>query len=86
MEAEKNFKHKLADRYKEEVEDAHEYLLLAKDAEEAQCYITANAIELIAHEEYSHANFIRGRLEEWGMLSHDMDKEWEQLERKFGYR
>lgn len=86
MDAEKSFKHKLAEQYEEEIEGAYEYLDLAKEAEAEECYITANAIELIAHEEFSHARFIRGKLKDWDMLTEDMEEKWEKLERKFGYR
>lgn len=82
----RDWKKKLVEEYEDEIEGAEKYLDLAKEAEEAECYITANAIELIAHEEFSHAKFLHGRLEEWGMLPREKEEAWEKLERKFGYR
>ena len=86
MEEKKHWKHELSEQFEEEIEDANKYLDLAEEAEEDKCYITANSLELIAHEEYSHAHFLRGRLEEWGMFTHEDKELWEKLERRMGYR
>lgn len=48
--------------------------------------MTANALEMIAHEEMTHARFIRGRLEEWDIPHGEKEEEWHALERHFGYR
>ena len=86
MENHKHWKHRLVEDYYEEIEDAHKYLKLAEEAEEDSCYLTANTFEMIAHEEMSHARFLRGRLEEWDIPHGDKEEEWRSLERHFGYR
>jgi ferritin len=86
MEQHKAWKHKLLDDYYKEINDAHHYLDLAKEAESDSCYVTANTLEMMAHEEMTHARFIRGRLEEWDIPHWEKEEEWHALERRFGYR
>ena len=86
IEATKDWKHHLVEQYYEEIEDAHEYLKLAEEAEDDHCYITANGLEMIAHEEMTHARFLRDKLEEWDIPHGAKEAEWEKLERHFGYR
>ena len=83
---EKHWKHKIQEQFCEEIEDAHEYLELAEEAEEDGCYQTAHGLELIAHEEMSHANFLREKLIELGMYHHEKDEKWHHLLHKLGYK
>ena len=86
MEITKHWKHQLVEDYYDEIEDAHKYLKLAEEAEKDSCYVTANGLAMIAHEEMTHARFLRDKLEEWGIPHDAKEAEWEALEHRFGYK
>ena len=86
MEINKNWKLHLLEDYYEEMEDAHKYINLAEEAEKDDCYITANALEMLAHDEFTHAKWLRNKLEEWGIPHGNKEADWQSLERHFGYR
>jgi rubrerythrin len=86
MEQAKEWKHQLLNDYYKEINDSHHYLALAKEAEADMCYMTANALEMIAHEEMTHARYLRDKLDDWHIPHAEKEAEWEALERHFGYR
>lgn len=85
MENYKSWKHQLLDDYYEEISDAHKYLKLSEDAEKESFYHTAQTLELMAHDEMTHARFLRDKLEEWGIPHAAKEEEWEALERHFAF-
>lgn len=86
MEQHKEWKHKLLHDYYEEIDDANKYLKIAEEAEADMCYMTANALEMIAHEEMTHARYLRDKLDDWHIPHGEKESEWEALEKHFGYR
>lgn len=83
MEAARHWKHQLVEDYYDELEDVKKYQNLAKQAEEDSYYETARTLEVIAQEELTHAKFLRGKLEEWGIPHSAKESEWEELESYF---
>lgn len=86
MDHGKDWKHRLVDDYYKEINDAHHYVELAKEAEADSCHVTANTLEMIAHEEMGHARYLRGKLDDWDIPHGEKEAEWHALERHFGYR
>ena len=82
----KTLAHRLREQFCEEIEDANEYLDLAEEAERDGWHLTANGLEMIAHEEMTHANFLRERLMEWGEYHAEKDEKWHHLLQRLGYR
>jgi rubrerythrin len=76
---------RLREQFCEEIEDAHEYLDLAEEAERDGWHLTARGFKMIAHEEMSHANFLRERLLEWGEYPDGKDDKWHHLLHRLGY-
>ena len=75
----------LQEQYCEEIEDANKYLDLAEKAEHDGWHLTARGLEMIAHEEMSHASFLRERLLEWGEYHIEKDEKWHHLLHRLGY-
>ena len=82
----KTLTHRLREQFCEEIEDAHKYLDLAEEAERDGWHLTANGLEMIAHEEMTHASFLRERLKEWGEYHEEKDEKWHHLLHRLGYR
>ena len=83
MENYKSWKHQLLEDYYEEIADANKYLKLSEEAEKESFYNTAKTLELMAHDEMTHARFLRDKLEEWGIPHSAKEAEWEELESYF---
>lgn len=83
---EKSFMHKISERFCEEIEDANTYLNLADEATAASMPWTSKALRMIAHEEMTHARYLRDRLEEVGALHAEKEEKWDCLLKRMGYK
>jgi ferritin len=72
----------LHEHLEEEIEDAHEYIELAEDAEARGCKYLAIGLHEIAREEFSHAKFHRDYLISKGQHPHgEIEEKWHELKR-----
>lgn len=80
---EKNIREHFLEDFCEEIEDSNKYLDLSEEAEEAGMHGTAIALQMIAHEEMTHARFLRNELEHMHALPIEKHEKWEKLLKRF---